>query len=341
MKESTAMALVLVALLGIHGLASGAPAAPPDTSLGEPDSRAPLMQRAQELAATGQPLELLVASRLAYSQELTTCRNASGAPCESDVWLDQAIREGSDQPLIARVAVSRCIANTRRCDVPAAVQTLRTREADDVAAQLLLWRMAVVQGDAGEAGNAWTRVTQATRLVDEYAESLDLLERMTAGLRLPVPADAVGADPEQSRLTMVHALTGAFSTMVLGNIQWQCPAPADVARSEGCRHLLMLMAGSSDLLARSYGSAKMQVYARDAAEREHWQQQRRELAWISEKASALLGGEVEGGRVPNMQTYLRRSVELGELGAMQQLLAANRIPPKPPADWQPTVFPSK
>jgi len=339
MKGCTAFVLLFVVLFGAPSLASGAPLAAPASQPEAPDFHAPLLERARELAASGRPLELLVASRLAYSQELGSCPRASGQPCQSDVWLGQAIREGSEQPLIARAAVSRCI-HTKHCDIAAAIQTLRTREADDAVAQLLLWRLAVVRGNDDEAALAWARVTQATRYVDEYAEGLDVLDRMTRGLLLPLPDDAVQSSPDEARLTLVYALTAAFSTQALVDLQRQCPAPADASRSAGCRHLLTLMANSREVLASSYGSARMQVYALDAAEREHWQQRRREVAWVLEKASALLSGGTERGPAPDMQEYLRQSVESGELGAMRQLLAANHIQAKPPADWQPTMLSS-
>ncbi|WP_054660233.1 hypothetical protein [Stenotrophomonas pictorum] len=334
MKGNKAFFLLFGTLLSVPGLAGGSTSPEPTVESGANDFHAPMLQKAQELAASGQPLALLVASRLALPTELSAQPHPSSVPRQSDAWLEQAIREGSEQPVIARAAVSRCI-SAGQCDIPLAIRILKTQEADEAIAQLLLWRMAVALGDTEEASLAWTRATQATRFVDEYAEGLDMLDRMTRGMRIPVHSTAVQTDPEQARLIMVYALASAFSMTALGEVQQQCPAPVDATRSEGCRNLLTLLAGSNALLASSYGSARMQVYARDATEREYWQQRRREVAWISGQALGLLSHQADGGTVAEMQQYLRWNVVSGELGAMRQLLAANDIPPTPPLNWQP------
>lgn len=303
------------------------------------DFHGPLWRRAQELAASGRPLELLVASRLAFSQEPSTPPRAAGEPAPSDEWLERAIRTGSDQPVIARAAVSRCIA-TGRCDIPAAIQTLRTREADDAVSQLLLWRMEMVRGSPATMALAWERVANATRFVDEYAEGVALFDRMTRGVRLPAPDDGPSAAPDLPRLEVVYGLSAGLSMTALADLHRRCRAgAADAVLDEGCRHLLTVMADSASLLANSFATSKLLAAARDAAERARWQERRRELAWITTEASGLLGADSDV--VPGVDThaYLRWTVESGELGAMRQLLAANGIPVQPPAGWQPPQVP--
>lgn len=327
--------LVLLAALMASGVAAGSSVA------GAPDAdfHGPLWQRAQELAATGRPLELLVASRLAFSQELSSVSGAVGEPAWSDVWLEQAIRTGSDQPMIARAAVSRCIA-TGRCDIAAALQTLRTREADEAVSQLLLWRMEMDRGDAGSVALAWERVAGATRFVDEYSEGVALFDRMTRGVRLPMPDDGPSTDPDQPRLEVVHALPAAFAMTTLRDVHQRCRAGgADAALDESCRRLLAVMADSGSLLANSFAVSKLLADARDAAERARWQERRRELAWITGEAVALLGAAPDAVPKVDMHAYLRWTVESGELGAMRQLLAANGIPARPPAGWEPAKAP--
>ncbi|KRG63694.1 hypothetical protein ABB26_10760 [Stenotrophomonas humi] len=335
MKGSKAFVLLFGALLCASGTVSGSNANAPVAQSGEVDFHTPLLQRARELAATGKPLELFVASRLALPTELSAAARGSAAPSQSEAWMEQAIRVGSDQPVIARAAVSRCIEGGR-CDIPVAIQTLRTREADDVVAQLLLWRMAVAQGDAQEAARAWTRATQANRFVDEYAEGLGLLDRMTQGMQLPADAAEPAIDPDTPRQIMVYALAASWIP-VLTPFHRECPATEGGERKEGCLHLAAMMADSSSALFSSFGISKLGGYAEDETARKRWQERKRQLYWTIERAMALQE-EGSNGLPADSQDYMRWISESGELPAMRRLLAVHGVAALPPDDWQPSVM---
>lgn len=337
MASGKALGVLFAVMVGCGTVVGGSNASEPPSA--EPDFHQPLRQRAQELAATGQPLELLVASWLALPQELSAQPRPADAPDRSDVWLDQAIRAGSDQPVIARAAVSRCIAGGS-CDVAAAIDTLRTREADEALAQVLLWQMALAQGDDMGAAAAWQRVVQARRFVDEYAEGVGLLDRMTGGVRLPVPTTSQQADPDLPRVTMVHAIAAALLIRPLVELDRQCGGQVDAERREGCLHLAAVMADSTSRFVGRFGINKLEANAQDEAERKRWQERRRQLHWTIENAAALQGTEAEG-KPGVMQAFTRWMGESGELPAMRRLLAEHGMAAQPPTDWQPTLFLSK
>lgn len=333
MNGSKAFVLLLGGLLCASGAVSGSTAEAPAAGPAEVDFHTPLLQRAKELAATGKPLEVFVASRLALPTELSAAAPGSALPSQSDAWMEQAIRDGSEQPVIARAAVSRCIAGGR-CDIPVAIQTLRTQEADDAAAQLLLWRMAVAQGDAQEASRAWTRAAQARRFVDEYAEGVGLLDRMTRGMRLPANGAEPGVDPDEPRQTMVYSMAAVWIP-ALAPFHRECPGTEGGERKEGCLQLATLMADSTASLVSSFGISKLGGYAEDEAARKRWQERKRQLSWTIERATALQG---EGSNVTpaDRQDYLRWISESGELPAMRRLLAVHGVAARPPEGWQPS-----
>ncbi len=314
--------------------AQAAPAAGQQTPA-EVGFHAPVEQRARQLAASGQPLNLLVASQLARALELSKQEPEATAPRQSDIWLDEAIRIGSDQPIIARAAVSRCI-ERGACDIAAAVDTLRTHEVDDLVAQLLLWRMAVTKEDDAATALAWTRVTHATRYVDEYAQALALLDRSTRGMQIPLPESDLNGGSDQGRLTMLFSWAAAFSMPVFSDVYRQCGKAVRVEHRQGCGQLLAVMGNSTSAVVVGLGSTMMQSYVVDAIERRRWQDRRQELAWVSEKTAALMTPGADGKSAADMNEYLRWIGEAGELGALQKLLVANSIALQPPAGWQPT-----
>lgn len=335
--------LATMAVLGSSGvMAAGAPvSAGQSTGSYRPDFHAALLERAQKAAATGQPLDLWVASRLVLPLELSAAPNPSALPSRSDAWLDEAIRLGSDQPLIARAAVARCLGGGS-CDIPAAVQTLQTRESDEVVAQLLLWQMHTGKRDADAAAHAWTRATQATRYADDVSEGIALLDRATRGGQWPTSASSgdqtMEVDGEAERVASVFALTAAFGIAGLADAYRECPADAVAERREQCRHLFKVMADSGSVFAARLGSSRMRDLSDDAAERRGWDARSRELLWLSERSAQVLEPKSNAARPVSMTDYLQWVGAMGEVPAMRRVLADNGVAAQPPADWKPTRF---
>lgn len=290
-----------------------------------------LLPQVQALAAGGQPLELLAASMLASSLEGA---EASGLAAD---WLDQAIRGGSEHPVIARAAVRRCVAGGD-CDIPEAVRTLQTREADEALAQLLLWRMAHKQGDADAAAQAWRRAMQAGRMADVVAEGVALLDHATGDMHWPAtPGASKGlgllpgpaGEAEATRLVILFAVVAAQAMPELADIMRECPEDAAGERRQQCRHLFTLMADSNALVMADIGTSRMRAFSDGAAERQAWDARQRELRWVMEQAMPLLSS---ANPQATIREYLQWMHEGGERLAMQRLLAAHGVAAQPPAD---------
>lgn len=331
MKNTTISALLFGTLLWAPDMVRATDATTPTVESDAADFPAALQRRAKHLAATGKPLELLIASRLALPAELSALARSPAAPTQSDAWLAEAIALGSDKPMIARAAANRCIV-TGQCDIPIAINTLQTREGDEAVAQLLLWRMAVAREDAGAAAAAWGRVVQSSRVVDEFAEVVGLLDRMTGGIQPPLEWAEPGRDSETLRFTMVYSLA-AFWIPSLVPVHRECPAKKGTEPKHGCAQLAALMADSTSPLISSVGISKMESYAQEEAERKRWQERKRQLDWVIENAIALQGEEATPAPV-DPHDYLRWISETGELPAMRRSLAAQGVAAQPPADWQ-------
>ncbi|MGH8054754.1 MAG: hypothetical protein ACREP4_12630 [Stenotrophomonas sp.] len=329
----------MAAVGSFNAIAASAPAPATQSAVaGDVDLYATLLERARAVAASGQPLDLLVASRLALPSELPAQPAASTSPGQSDAWLDEAIRLGSDQPTIARAAVTRCLGGGS-CDIPAAIQTLQTRESDEVVAQLLLWRLHVAKGDTEAADKAWIRATQATRYVDDYAEGVALMDRATRGGQWSAPPagsfQGKPVDGETSRSIAVFALAAATWMPGLVDAHRQCPANAVAEQRQQCRQLFTTMANSSSTVAVSLGIARMIDLSDGPAERQNWEARKRELAWLSTRSVELLsGGHNDASRV-SLSDYLQWVGEAGELPATRRLLARNDVAAQQPAGWEP------
>ena len=344
MKDRQRVAWCVAAMAAVgsfNAIAASAPApATQSAVVGDVDLHATLLERARVVAASGQPLDLLVASRLALPLDPSTSRVLSTSPHQSDIWLEEAIRSGSDQPTIARAAVTRCLGGGS-CDIPAAIQTLQTRESDEVVAQLLLWQLHVAKGDAEAATQTWARATQATRYVDDYAEGVALMDRATRDGQWPAPPAGflqdTPVDGETARITTIFALAAATWTQGFRGAFRQCPADAVAVaeRKQQCRHLFTTMADSSSTLAVSIGIAWMLHLSDGPAERQNWEARKRELAWLSTRSAELLsGGPNDASRV-SLGDYLQWVGEAGDLPAMRRLLASNDVAAQPPTGWEP------
>lgn len=302
------------------------------------------LQLGRELAASGQPRKLYAAWLLAPIS-LDLARGKTSSSPEADSWLARAIRTGSDDPVIAAAAVTRCL-QADECEVEQARATLAAADAGDAGSQLLLMRLAEHRKDPLEAGRAWQRVAKATRYRDPAATLIGVLDVATRDHPWPLtdPAQAAewqrhnsGNYLEQERTITLFGIAAMHFPAGLKQAAEACPETmTDAARRAQCRHLFNVMANSSSLLLAGYGASRMAGLEQGPAQAP-WLARKRELQWITTEAAAILGDETSKVTKVSPAEYTRWLAELGELPAMRRLLATYGVPVLPPVDWQPKL----
>ncbi len=305
------------------------------------------LQLARGLAATGEPRKLYAASLLVPMRMDLASKGLKREP-EADAWLAQAIASGSTQPLIAMEAVRRCIGKDA-CAIDAAVQTLQGDGAADAGSQLLLKRLAEHRKDAAQAAQAWQRATQATRYVDSLAQLVGLLDEATRDVAWPVSDAARAAEWEQrnggSYADQERAITlfGIAATVWMPELKTAIDAcPKDIGepvRRQACERVFSLMADSTSNAVAQAGARWMFEASAGTPAQSRWEARRRLLAWISVRASGVLGSEQGTAPKVSPADYMRWIGDDGELPAMRRLLAVHGIAAEPPADWQPPSTP--
>lgn len=315
-------------------------------------------QRVEQREAWGKQRLELVGSSLAKSDQPRTLYaawlvepitqaymrgNITNAP-EVDERLLRAYRIGSNDPLIAAAMIDRCI-RMDKCDVEEAVASLRVGDVDNAGSQLLLLRLAEHQKDPAEAHSAWQRVAKAKSYRDPVTATIGLLSDATHDVAWP-PSDPAQLeawlqdpkihDAEQDRLATVLGIAVNRFPADATQVSEACMPPGlSAEKSQQCRHLLTVMAGSSSLLMARLGAARMAELEVDPVARVEWSARYRELEWIHSAGTYLLG---EGAEQTNAKVSVGELVqwltETGELSATRHLLTLCRVSPHPPADWK-------
>lgn len=307
-------------------------------------SNAARLQLGRELAASGQPRKLYAAWLLA-PMSLDLARGKTSYSPEADTWLMRAIRTGSEDPVIAAAAITRCI-RVDECNVEQARATLATADAQDAGSQLLLMRLAEQRKDPIEAERAWQRVAKASRYRDPAATLIGVMDVATRDYPWPL-ADPVQAAEwqrqnngnylEQVRTVALFSIAAVHFSEDLRQVMETCPkSVSDTVKRDQCRHLFNVMASSSSLLIASYGVSRMADLEQGPAQAP-WLVRKRELQWISTEATDILGDETSKATKVSPTEYTHWLAELGELPAMRRLLAAYGVPVAPPVDWQPKL----
>ena len=302
------------------------------------------LQLGRQLAASGQPRKLYAAWLLA-PMSLDLARGKTSYSPEADTWLMRAIRTGSEDPVIAAAAITRCL-RVDECNVEQARVTLATADAEDAGSQLLLMRLAEHRKDPIEAERAWQRVAKASRYRDPAATLIGVMDVATRDYPWPLtdPAQAAewqrhnsGSYLEQERTVTLFSIAAVHSPADLKQAVETCPKPVpDAVKREQCRHLFNVMANSSSLLLAGYGVSRMAELEQGPAQA-LWLERKRELQWITTEATAILGDEASKVTKVSPAEYARWLAEQGELPAMRRLLAVYGVPVLPPVDWQPKL----
>lgn len=302
------------------------------------------LQLGRELAASGQPRKLYAAWLLA-PMSLDLARGKTSYSPEADTWLMRAIRTGSEDPVIAAAAITRCI-RVDECNVEQARATLVAKDANDAGSQLLLMRLAEHRKDPREAERAWQRAAKATRYRDPAATLIGVLDIATRDYPWPLtdPAQAAewqrhnsGNYLEQERIVSLFGIAAMHFPADLKQAAEACPEnTTDAQKREQCRHLFNVMADSSSLLLAGYGASRMAALEQGPAQAP-WLARKRELQWITTEATAILGDETRKVIKVSPTEYARWLAEQGELPAMRRLLAVYGVPVAPPVDWQPEL----
>ena len=323
-------------------IATGASAAgaKPEQVAGQAEARHRLKLEAvgNALVASGAPRQLFAAWLLAPSTHAYLQGSRVHAP-QVDAWLTRAQEGDPKDPLIAAAVIERCIA-TGNCAVDAARATLETDDADELASQLLLMRLAEYQRDAAGAAQAWQRAVQARHYRDPLAARVRLLEQATAKVAWP-SAEGPGEDREQDRIGTVLAVAGIPFPAEARQVSALCRAPAQADGMRGddmrgqCRQVLTLLAGGTSVLMARIGAAGMAELDADAAARAQWSARYRALEWTHSVGSQLLvqDAAVVAGKLGAAQ-FADWIAGQGELPAMQRLLGLCGEPLQPPANWQ-------
>ena len=305
-------------------------------------SNALRLQFGRELAASGQPRKLYAAWLLA-PMSLDLARGKTSYSPEADTWLMRAIRTGSEDPVIAAAAVTRCI-RVDECDVEQARVTLATADAEDAGSQLLLMHLAEQRKDPIEAERAWQRVAKASRYRDPAATLIGVMDVATRDYPWPLtdPAQAAewerhnsGSYLEQERTVTLFSIAAMHFPADLKQVMETCPKSVpDAVKREQCRHLFNVMANSSSLLVAGYGASRMAELEQGPA-KASWSARKRELQWIATGATEIIGDETRKSIKVSPAEYTRWLAEQGELPTMRRLLATYGVPATPPVDWQP------
>lgn len=241
---------------------------------------------------------------------------------------------------VSWVALADCDhARATACPAPAALQRLQRQAPQNAAVWILALDVAARAGDSAAERTALARAAAAT----EYSTYYGHLLRATL----------IGASALPMPVAVVRELAGANGNanaagfaIAAGNVMF-LPAPSlapaftlcrkadhDAALRADCLKLAHLLAWGDTVIARNAGLALHERLAASAADKAHYANERRNVAWQTQQYAQLML------RARSEPAIAAKAVTLGADGGTENsimlgLLRAESIPLQPPLDWTP------
>ena len=286
-----------------------------------------VLDQAGQLAASGRAEDLYLAARLTTATGIDSTSGVQDSEIQHsrEQWLQQAFAAPGDSVIVARAALGRCGSQDECARARARWQALGVADA-------AAWLVPNAAGEISEA--AWASAAAADRYLSDYELELPALLRASADWTLPAPPAGIAGFPAdvavsgRDILAVTTVATLAATVDVPMATSKQCKAATAPQRLQQCRSILETMADSPTLAQASVGTALRFKLATDVADAQHWQQRRRELAWVSEQGAPLIEQQP-------VYDYVLRASQQGESATMRALLVEAGIAPAPAAHWQP------
>ena len=301
---------------GIQAL--GLPGALPGGGLpGSPEWQATAAEMASYRQAIAGVLPLLETGTPAQ-QLAALLLSADNQPAAPERVLEVSLQAAGSDPLLASVALLVC-SSVADCPRERLLAITEELALEDASVQLLRLQLF----EAAQQSVLWEAASEAEHFGDLAQPILALLLDSTRSL----PTTAV---LQQIRHEQAAAMAAASESPHLISIQARCRQPAQVTEAVlQCRRMAGLMAQSPSLLTAHAGVMLMRRQALDASQQAYWAEQQRQLQWLQQAGSRLLGTADDGAR------FLQDWARLGERQAYARLLQQAGLPVLPPPGWKP------
>lgn len=303
--------------------------------------RSSLFDYAKQLESSDIPRDLAVSAFIqASSHPDLKLTQPFSAPENSIILLREAIALGQNDPTLAWLEAMECNWMKAACNKDAALSRLVKLEPDNAAVDLLLFNVAVSNGNADEAWRALTLggskkhfVLPINAVSKMYVESL---QNWNAPISIGASYYYGDKANDLSALTLdeIRKATAAGFSMAFALPAFQhytkycMPAPAEPLKLRACQQFTERLANDHNLLSRGVGTSVALAVFTESPDIEKWLAKRKQHKWQMQEYSRLVMNDPSAER-----KYLKNWPYGSELERVEAMLNDKNIPVSPPADW--------
>lgn len=260
-------------------------------------------------------------------------------PTLTDRWRTvraRALAEGADDPLVQASVLTARDGDADAAARGHAVAVLSAATGDNGYFGLSLLALPAIRQDPAATQRLLHAMAGAPRFHSPIIAMLQAFNAAAAPLdwRVAMPADASAPmDPELFYRVESMALAAAVAYAPIQPLQSTCKQAEGALRAD-CDAIARRWLADGDTLAdRNFATMLLLQICEDAQACATAQAARRNQAWLQTKTMAFTA-PFDGSLPPDLAHYLARVAAVGEIAAMQELVAAHGLPLEPPADWR-------
>lgn len=287
------------------------------------------------LALSGDARKQIAAAQFAAPDQKDASRSAIK---KTPALVKRALELGPQDALVLWIAASNACLDKPGCADPAALKTLQSVDADNIAVWLLAWP---ADDSAEMQHTSVARMAQAQRYNDYWGADVVALYRALEVLPVPKEITALGLSAESARINFATSIASAFLPVSLQRLHQFCiklDAVADATAAADCITVARKLEAGGAFVAQGIGFAIEEALLQPGVDKDVMGARRRSAAWQKEQFIQL---SARFSREPELaQAYIAAlEKEPDEPSAVIALLRGQKLHTDPPGDWQPAPPP--
>ncbi|MDP1696407.1 MAG: hypothetical protein Q8L45_01250 [Xanthomonadaceae bacterium] len=246
-----------------------------------------------------------------------------------------------EDAVLLRYTLSNDGALVRDSDRAAKVlQAVATQDPGNANNDLAALALNPADGSGSEIDARLQSMVAATHYASDFSAIVQAAHRALSRISWPddVTTQAMRDSGTSPAMVVAVSIAAAIAAPDFSRLVTACDQQKFEPRADACRTIARRMLGdASTMVDQIVAAAVLNAAANDAASKAEAAKVQRQVQWQSEQANRLIAAPPGANASPARVRYSQSVLERGELSAIQELFAENKVALEPAADWQPTA----
>ncbi|PKM16803.1 MAG: hypothetical protein CVV12_01700 [Gammaproteobacteria bacterium HGW-Gammaproteobacteria-2] len=205
------------------------------------------------------------------------------------------------------------------------LQALATQDPGNANNDLAAMALNPADGSGSEVDARLQSMAAATHYASDFSAIVQAAHRALSRISWPddVTTQAMRDSGTSPAMVVAVSIAAAIAAPDFSRLVTACDHEKFASRADACRTIARRMLGDAA--------------ATDAVSKAEAAKVQRQVQWQSEQANRLIAAPPGANASPARVRYSQSVLERGELSAIQELFAENKVALEPAADWQPTA----